>query len=46
MRRVFEPSVFYNNFGPYEPVLHLDDGDTLIVRIPGRRMDGVGMLET
>ena len=30
MRRVFQPSVFYNAFGPYEPVLRVASGDTIV----------------
>ena len=30
MQRHFQPTQYYNAFGPYEPVLRLADGDTLI----------------
>lgn len=30
MEHRFEPTHFYNAFGPYEPVLEVDDGDTII----------------
>ncbi|MEA3407879.1 MAG: acetamidase/formamidase family protein [Chloroflexota bacterium] len=30
MEHRFEPTRFYNAFGPYEPVLEVDDGDTII----------------
>jgi len=29
MRHRFEPTRFYNTFGPYEPVLRIADGDTI-----------------
>jgi len=44
MRHVFEPSVFYNNFGPYEPVLYLQDGDTLVTpSLDARGWDAKGI---
>ena len=30
MKRHFQPTRFYNTFGPYEPVLNLADGDTIV----------------
>ncbi len=30
MEHQFAPDHFYNTFGPYEPVLEVDDGDTII----------------
>ena len=43
MRHRFAPSRFYNAFGPYEPVLHVSDGDTLVTTtLDARGADAAG----
>lgn len=32
MRHIFEPALYYNAFGPYEPVLRVASGDTIVTK--------------
>ena len=32
MKHTLEPTVYYNNFGPYEPAITVADGDTIVTK--------------
>lgn len=48
MKHVFHPTTFYNTFGPYEPVLCVQDGDTIVTTTldaRGGNVEGVKVAE-